>query len=583
MKFTLVVRVVCIILCLSVCPSKGEDITDLVFGNNNNYLPAAFGDFNSDRRTDLFVVSEDGKTVEVLLSHSEPPYLRPSDTGTLKCSYNGLNIRSVVPGDFDGDGAMDILILSLNTSVSPLHQVFISWGNLTSLTCAQEDSPTLSLFGEPLVFDYNGDMIPDLFGEDFSSRKYWVFGPDRKPPKVIPMPVFTTLPNLKFPSSHAFIDLNYDLAADLWISTESGFEIWRRKRNDYAFHSIVSLPPDAKLIGQTSFADLNGDGTIEAIVPVCKDVKCYNNAIYIYNFKYKVWTEMDIDFVDLRGNSWTFKTDSKNISNRFNTITLRMGDFNLDGYTDFLVTLYNGDKARVTLVENMARDEEWEEEGDEVCAYNRMFVPRWNLFDNFGDTVLGAFSDFDDYKDSVSPDVLLVGMERDGRHHHLHVYRDMKQSVGFYIKVMITSGRCFRRSCRHHNTPYGTNPTGPSLKFTIPTQDMTWRNIYGTQITQTAHTALQLPYQLFGLGDNLNYIDEMKVGMVTDRNDTNRITYDIVELVPTSKIIIIPNPVTDSGYWRLETYLTALKKNIIISAVVKLGMCICMGVALALL
>lgn len=121
---TPVIYILGLILCLFMPSSMGESITDIVLGKNTNYLPAAFGDFNSDRRTDLFVVSEDRKTIEVLISHPEPPFLRPSESPNgLKCTYKSLNIVSVVPGDFDGDGAMDVLILSRNKTVSYLYQV----------------------------------------------------------------------------------------------------------------------------------------------------------------------------------------------------------------------------------------------------------------------------------------------------------------------------------------------------------------------------------------------------------------------------------------------------------------------------
>ena len=40
----------------------------------------------------------------------------------------------------------------------------------------------------------------------------------------------------------------------------------------------------------------------------------------------------------------------------------------------------------------------------------------------------------------------------------------------------------------------------------------------GTQLSQTAHYALQTPYQIFGLGDTPNIIDEMEVGIPNPEN-----------------------------------------------------------------
>ena len=49
-----------------------NDITDSVFGNEgNSFLPAAFGDFNSDKLTDIIVLKKDRKSVAVLLASEQ--------------------------------------------------------------------------------------------------------------------------------------------------------------------------------------------------------------------------------------------------------------------------------------------------------------------------------------------------------------------------------------------------------------------------------------------------------------------------------------------------------------------------------
>ena len=49
-----------------------RDITDSVFGNEkNSFLPAAFGDFNSDKLTDIIVLKKDRKSVAVLLASEQ--------------------------------------------------------------------------------------------------------------------------------------------------------------------------------------------------------------------------------------------------------------------------------------------------------------------------------------------------------------------------------------------------------------------------------------------------------------------------------------------------------------------------------
>ena len=49
-----------------------RDITESVFGNEGkSFLPAAFGDFNSDKLTDIIVLKKDRKSVAVLLASEQ--------------------------------------------------------------------------------------------------------------------------------------------------------------------------------------------------------------------------------------------------------------------------------------------------------------------------------------------------------------------------------------------------------------------------------------------------------------------------------------------------------------------------------
>jgi hypothetical protein len=50
-----------------------RNVSDSIFGNNLGRLPLAFGDFNADKLTDIFVLEDDGKsnTVSVLIATSQ--------------------------------------------------------------------------------------------------------------------------------------------------------------------------------------------------------------------------------------------------------------------------------------------------------------------------------------------------------------------------------------------------------------------------------------------------------------------------------------------------------------------------------
>ena len=57
-----------------------KDITGPVFGDKIDFLPAAFGDFNSDKLTDLIVFDNQKKSVAVLVATEQSVVNIGSDT-----------------------------------------------------------------------------------------------------------------------------------------------------------------------------------------------------------------------------------------------------------------------------------------------------------------------------------------------------------------------------------------------------------------------------------------------------------------------------------------------------------------------
>lgn len=208
---------------------NGSDITKSVFGdvNSQGMIPAAFGDFNSDEFTDVFMIKNDERTVEIYTGYDKEPLLRQGPM----CEYKNIKINSVVPGDFDGDALMDIMITSKNRNDK--YDVFINWGTVESnLICANESNPLIeNMIGQPVALDYNRDMIIDLFGLDINNKRtFYKFHNDRSKPEPIFMGPITAgqdPDHLKYPHSHAYLDLNNDFMADLFLVTEKGYELWK--------------------------------------------------------------------------------------------------------------------------------------------------------------------------------------------------------------------------------------------------------------------------------------------------------------------------------------------------------------------
>lgn len=194
--------------------ARCSDITHLAFGGFTDGMPAAFGDFNSDELTDVFVLLDGGKTIEILLAHEEEPLLRPAKPVRLRCTFSSSLITSVVPGDFDGDALMDVMVTTIHkrTEADNEHErsltfVYIIWGGANFMNCSDEEKPLIKMIGQPLAIDYNQDMVIDLFGQDEEkNRMFWVFHKYRGEPEKIKMEDNRNpMTELKRPHAHAFL------------------------------------------------------------------------------------------------------------------------------------------------------------------------------------------------------------------------------------------------------------------------------------------------------------------------------------------------------------------------------------------
>lgn len=201
-------------MCLSI------DITYPVFGFNVQGQPAAFGDFDSDELTDMFILKEQGHSIEIMFGSNVEPFLRPRDQ--TKCRFTKHKITSVVPGDFNGDALMDLLVTVKNitetqkgyffSSTEPPNydlDVHILWGGLSTLQCPTEDKPLFTIVDQPLVINYDNNMIVDLFGvkrvsKDVTQKMFWLFNSTGE---FTELPMVNEESTIRIPQSHGFVDI----------------------------------------------------------------------------------------------------------------------------------------------------------------------------------------------------------------------------------------------------------------------------------------------------------------------------------------------------------------------------------------
>lgn len=443
------------ILCLFAIFNSvfASDITKAVFGTIRDVIPAAFGDFNSDELTDVFVLRNNSKTIEILLASNHEPLLSPGEK--LRCHFKHSKITSVVPGDFDGDALMDVMV----TTKDPHHDskklgVYILWGGFYNGSSTQHlncsiDEPLFYTSDQPLAVDYNQDMIVDLFGVDADGKRvFWIFDNTRSKPKVVNLPPYTEsfgridFHPIRSPHSNAFVDLNHDFMPDLFITAETKFEVWYGVETEaeteprFVYNHTIPLPVGSLNghVGQTLFLDVELTGKLDLLVPICFDDKCVNSTILVY--KNNRWHNLQVNFKDVENNiAWGFLRPETEGTPYKSTITLHGGDFNMDGYPDILATLNPIDpksyQPQSFLLENIACT-------SNCGAFDRTYMVRWKGLLPFSNgTIMSVFYDF--YQDGIL-DVILVQENPVNKSLEVAAFRNTLDYDANFIKIMVLTG-----------------------------------------------------------------------------------------------------------------------------------------------
>ncbi|KAI5088804.1 T-cell immunomodulatory protein isoform X1 [Silurus meridionalis] len=452
-----------------------QDVTGDLFGQENAGTVAAFGDFNSDKQTDLFVIREDSELV-IFLADVKTPYFKPKIHVKKDAFPSGVSvISSVVPADYDGDSQMDVLLTG-HTTGSDLQQttVFIFWGNNQTLNQSARVDLNRTFKDQPLVMDFNGDMVPDIFGVVDQSTEVCYLR-DRKPKceKALGADV-----QIRVPHSNAFIDLNKDFTADLFLSTGStpafGFETWINTDGNFTRNFIIKAPENVQKVGQSAFVDFGGssdfkalvsgleghkfksqpdqaatagplrkalnpqllsygDGSQDHLLPVCMDAGCSKSAIYLAKPGLSEWVPVLTDF-QRKDSVWGFvpPPDTPSADEFHPLITLHLGDYNLDGFPDALAILRNTSNSaqqQAFLLENV-------ECSNVSCKdVGRMFRVHWDQSDlnAIPKAVVATF--FDIYEDGIL-DMIVLSRTEGKKELTIHALKNNFEADAYFVKVI---------------------------------------------------------------------------------------------------------------------------------------------------
>lgn len=102
------------------------------------------------------------------------------------------------------------------------------------------------------------------------------------------------------------------------------------------------------------------------------------------------------------------------------------------------------------------------------------------------------------------------------------------------------------------------------------------------QLSQSAHLALQLPYNVLGLGRSANFLDHLFVGIPRPPGEKSIRKQEWTAIIPNSQLIVIPYPHNVPRSWSAKLYLTP-SNIVLLTAVALIGVCIFILAIIAIL
>ena len=629
-----------------------KNVTDAVFGGISgpqgdlgDLLPMAFGDFNYDKFTDIFTINHERNKIRILLAKAdELTSTHPSENTNgfqmvtdgkhLSCTFNNMKIESVIPADFDGNGAMDVLMVVKDEDEPQDLFSFVLWGELSEKTGKYElichDSKKhkrwktkdgdfrIRMKAQPIVVMYNSDYTADLFGSkatdsnstedsNVEERGFWVFkqGQREMLPDFVPLEPDTnaTYPLIKQPyHSNAFIDVNHDGNADLVIFNDNNvLEIWtnvpvdEKTNQSFEHHINIDIPNKNEenfAMGQAAFADFDMNAHMDIIIPVTFNGTyqfLFASLIDLYNNKTFHHIEYD------SGTNWMFDIPEKESThtNIYSPLTPRIGDINLDGFPDILLRMKNKLLPDAEHKTQLFLNVPWSKSDDDPNALaGRGFSMQSKFMEGINSTEMATF--FDLFEDGV-PDIISVQtFEHDGV--DTDVFRvgaftnATKSNDVYFMKVIVLTGACFRSTCSmdvfgdvENRVPFGTNIPGQKICYQTEMllgEKTETVHTCESQLPQSAFSVLQLPYTIFGLGSSPNFVDSLIVNVTNSTSES--LAHPWTQIIPNSQLYVVPYPPSKSQSWKVLLFITP-SHAIVIIALALLGVCILTVLIIAML
>lgn len=366
-------------------------------------------------------------------------------------------------------------------------------------------------------------------------------------------------------------------------------------------HSHRAPFPETWVVrGLSTFFDLNSDGRIEHVLPVCLDSACAQSQIVAYQLAEHRFVSVAADSSEwiLNDQQLCFTPSHSDPVLTF-PFKLRHADVDGDGFIDLLGLMH---ECRRPL-----HSDRWIVFRNEEAAngtFGRHFRPKWTLdvhpepiesdSSTKSVTTHALFGTFLDLGEDGRPDFLL--QSKVNGTFVLNTLPNVHMVDACFLKVMVISGRCYEDCGKaigktlqnpfinYNVLGYGTNQAGQSIYFELVDSEGRQRQSCAGQMTQSADFALQMPYNVFGIGQLPNFIDTLIASVPIDNTKVRlspsssadrqhvarRQTW--TQIVPDSQVVVIPHPPDQPGLWRTKLFITP--SEYVLSTLITL-LCIC--------
>lgn len=588
-----------------------------------NGIPAAFGDLDLNKRTDIVVIGDDGSRVDIHYQHQrqiQPP---------LELGFSCKSDKPVVQvylADIDSDGNPNLLPLLLtdqsngvkiyqlkslkvksieqnppfaSTKLTPNTAYSLALNsdsnnsnsnNTLAESLALKREPPhceftdlgVEMTAQPLLFDLDGDLRADFMSLDRDGYvSVW------KPPKLgadsflfekMPSKDWNFIKREYFADLHSnsFIDINHDSAADVVLSAGGSIAyLYADPDPSKSFRNISkqyeNLDDKFYEFGQSSLVDINADGKIDHIIPRCQrgNGKCdiiilYDNGRKEVIFKFDNHTGGVDNYYDYRLERHTFA------SNYLFPITLRASDLDGDGYTDFVAVAKNNrdGKNKVIFLRNIPEPEKSTKDTPVSGArfMKRTFEIQEIPFEASPQTNIHLVTLFDINEDG-KVDMLIGASEQDYKPYDLNITAKMNSQMvdACFMKVLVTNGFCSAEASSN-----GQSARGPFICFELSQNDGRKMQGCAGQLAQSSHFSLQQPYVIFGLGQTPHFVETLNVSIPGFGPDKRVRTRVLEQIVPDAQVIIIPKQKDNPNSWDYKMFLSPMS-DLVFSTLIALA------------